>query len=76
MVSREPDRYIGFEVNVAALDANDDDPVSYKDSMVDSDKDKWLNVMNQEIESMHSNSIWTLIDAPKQIRPIGCKWIY
>ncbi|RYE04781.1 MAG: hypothetical protein EOP33_08580, partial [Rickettsiaceae bacterium] len=25
-VSREPDRYLGFEANVVALDANDDDP--------------------------------------------------
>lgn len=73
-VSREPDRYLGFEANVVALNANDGDPVLYKDAIVDSDKDKWLDAMNQEIESMHSNSVWALVDASnKQIRPIGCK---
>ena len=56
-VSREPYRYRGFEANVADLDANDGDPVSYKDAMVDTDKDKWLDTMNQEIESIHSNSV-------------------
>ena len=75
-VSREPDRYLGFEANVVALDAKDDDPVSFNDAMVDLDKEKWLEAMDLEIESMHSNSVWTLVDAPEQIRPIGCKWIY
>ena len=75
-VSREPDRYLGFEANVVALDANDDDPVSFNDAMVDLDKEKWLEAMDLEIESMHSNSVWTLVDAPEQIIPIGCKWIY
>ena len=32
--------------------------------------------MNHEIESMYSNSIWTLVEAPKGVKPIGCKWIY
>ena len=75
-VSRELDRYLGFEPNVVALDASDDDPPSFNDAMVDLDKDKWLEAKNQEIESMQSNSVWTLVDAPEQIRPIGCKWIY
>jgi len=25
---------------------------------------------------MHLNSVWTFVDAPEQIRPIGIKWIY
>ena len=32
--------------------------------------------MNCEMEYMHSNSIWTLVEAPKGVKPIGCKWIY
>ena len=28
------------------------------------------------MESMYSNSIWSLIEAPKRVKPIGCKWIY
>ena len=62
-VSREPDRYLSFKANVPALDANDDDPASQNEAMDDLDKDKWLDAMNLEIESTHSNSVWTLVDA-------------
>ena len=44
--------------------------------MDDYDKDKWQDSMNQEMESMYSNSIWELVDPPKDVRPIGCKWIF
>ena len=29
-----------------------------------------------EMESMYSNQVWTLVDLPDNIKPIGCKWIY
>ena len=32
--------------------------------------------MNQEMESMYSNSVWELVDPPEDVRPIGCKWIF
>ena len=44
--------------------------------MDDPDKDKWLTAMEQEMESMYSNYFWELVDLPKSVRPIGCKWIY
>ena len=25
---------------------------------------------------MYSNSVWSLVEAPKGVKPIGCKWIY
>ncbi|KAL0453701.1 UNVERIFIED_CONTAM: Retrovirus-related Pol polyprotein from transposon RE2 [Sesamum latifolium] len=25
---------------------------------------------------MGSNQVWTLVDPPKGVRPVGCKWIY
>ena len=28
------------------------------------------------MDSMHSNQIWTLVDPPEGIIPIGYKWIY
>ena len=31
--------------------------------------------MNQEIESMYSNSVWELVDLPDNVKAIGCKWI-
>ena len=25
---------------------------------------------------MYSNQVWTIVDAPEGVKPIGCKWIY
>ena len=32
--------------------------------------------MKVEMDSMYSNQVWNLVDPPKGIVPIGCKWIY
>ena len=45
------------EANVVVPDTSDDDPLSYKNAMDDPDKDKWLTAMEQEMESMYSNSV-------------------
>ena len=74
---RQPTRY-GHEGEVGLLvsDTNQDDPSTYADAMDDSDKEKWLEAMNQEMESMYSNSVWELVDPPEHVRSIGCKWIF
>ena len=74
---RQPTRY-GHEGEVELLvsDTNQDDPMTYADAMDDSDKEKWLEAMNQEMESMYSNSVWELVDPPEHVRSIGCKWIF
>ena len=28
------------------------------------------------MDSMYSNQVWTLVDAPEGVTPIGCKWVY
>ncbi|KAL0445444.1 UNVERIFIED_CONTAM: Retrovirus-related Pol polyprotein from transposon RE1 [Sesamum latifolium] len=40
------------------------------------DSDKWLEAMKSEMDSMGSNQVWTLVDPPKSVRPVGCKWVY
>ena len=32
--------------------------------------------MDSEIESMKIKNVWTLVEASKDIKPIGCKWVY
>ena len=76
-VVRQPIRYEHEgEVRLLVSDTNQDDPLTYSDAMDDSDKEKWLEAMNQEMESMYSNSVWELVDPPEHVRSIGCKWIY
>ncbi|KAL0449173.1 UNVERIFIED_CONTAM: hypothetical protein Slati_1473700 [Sesamum latifolium] len=44
--------------------------------MSDIDSDKWLEAMKFKMDLMGSNQVWTLVDPPKGIKPVGCKWIY
>ncbi|KAL0370688.1 UNVERIFIED_CONTAM: Copia protein [Sesamum angustifolium] len=48
----------------------------YREAMSDIDSDTWLEAMKSEMESMGSNQVWTLVDPPKSIGPVGCKWVY
>ena len=32
--------------------------------------------MQSKMESIHTNKVWTLVDALEDINPIGCKWIF
>ena len=44
--------------------------------MNSSEFDQWLNAMKSEMDSMYTNQVWTLVDPPEGIKPIGCKWIF
>ncbi|KAL0288461.1 UNVERIFIED_CONTAM: Retrovirus-related Pol polyprotein from transposon TNT 1-94 [Sesamum angustifolium] len=44
--------------------------------MSDIDSEKLLEAMKSEIDSMSSNQVWTLVDRPKGVRSVGCKWVY
>ncbi|KAL0449029.1 UNVERIFIED_CONTAM: putative transposon Ty5-1 protein [Sesamum latifolium] len=50
--------------------------MTYGEVMSDIDSDKWLEAMKSEMDSMGSNQIWTLVDPPKGVKPVGCKWVY
>ncbi|KAL0300189.1 UNVERIFIED_CONTAM: Retrovirus-related Pol polyprotein from transposon TNT 1-94 [Sesamum calycinum] len=54
----------------------DNDPKTYREVMSDIDPKKWLEAMKFEMDSMSSNQVWTLVDRPKGVRPVGCKWVY
>ena len=53
--------------------SHDDNPNTFDEAMSDIDFEKWLDAMKLEIDSMHSNQIWTLVDPPEGIIPIECK---
>ena len=37
---------------------------------------EWKRAMDSEMESMGSNSVWSLVKAPRGVKPIGSKLIY
>ena len=32
--------------------------------------------MEEEMRTLTSNETWDLVDAPKGVKPIGCRWVY
>ena len=77
-VPRQPNRYVGHIVmdNVDTLHLKDSDPLTYNEVVNDSISKKWQEAMDLEIQSMHQNQVWYLVNPLEGIAPIGCKWIF
>ena len=69
---RMPD-YYGNRVTVADTSG---DPKSWKEAMTSTDKDKWVVAMEKEMESLHANEVWDLVELPKDRKAVGSKWVY
>nr|GEW68255.1 hypothetical protein [Tanacetum cinerariifolium] len=52
------------------------EPANYKAALLDPESDKWLDVMNVEIQSMKDNQVWDLVDLPPNDKAIGSKWLF
>ena len=44
--------------------------------MCDIDSKRWLEAMKSEIDFMYDNQVWTLVDPPEGVKPIGYKWVF
>ncbi len=71
---RPPDHY-GERIIIA----NDKlkKPATMEEALASPDKVKWQNAMNMEIESLHSNDVWDLVELPKYRKAVGGnKWVF
>ncbi|KAG8489272.1 hypothetical protein CXB51_017288 [Gossypium anomalum] len=53
-----------------------DEPRTYQEAVAIPDSEKWLEAMRTEMDSMYENQVWTLVDPPEGVKPIGCKWVF
>jgi hypothetical protein len=60
--------------NVLLLD--NDEPKTYTEAIMGPNSEKYLGAMKSEIESMHDNQVWNLVDPIDGVRPMECKWIF
>ncbi|KAL0381954.1 UNVERIFIED_CONTAM: Retrovirus-related Pol polyprotein from transposon RE1 [Sesamum calycinum] len=51
-------------------------PETHGEAISDIDSSKWLKAIKSEMDSIGSNQVWSLIDPPKGLRSVGCKWVY
>lgn len=74
---QRPQRYDDFVLEaVAEVENLPKDPETYKQAMESPYKDKWLKAMLSEINSLHENQTWDLVNLPKGRKALPCKWIY
>ncbi|KAK8578849.1 hypothetical protein V6N13_142124 [Hibiscus sabdariffa] len=73
----EPERY-GFLVTTHGdvILVDQDEPKTYQEAVASPDSEKWLEAMRSEMDSMSENKVWTLVEPPEGIKPIGCKWVF
>ena len=51
-------------------------PNNYNQAINCEDKEKWIEAMNDEMDSMKSNQVWELVEKPKDVKVVSTKWIY
>ena len=49
------------------------EPESYADATKDSN---WRAAMEEEMRALAENETWDLVDAPKGLKSIGCRWVH
>ena len=54
----------------------ENDPKIFSQAMSCSESVLWYNAMKDEMNSMASNRVWDLVELPKGVKAIGCKWVF
>ncbi|KAJ0627129.1 putative RNA-directed DNA polymerase [Helianthus annuus] len=49
------------------------EPKNFREAIKDPN---WVSAMNNEIQALHRNHTWDVVDRPKDRNIVGCKWIY
>ena len=49
---------------------------TYTEVIMGPESEKWFGAMKSEIESMHDNQVWNLVDPIEGVGPVECKWIF
>ncbi|GKE02525.1 retrotransposon protein, putative, ty1-copia subclass [Tanacetum coccineum] len=52
------------------------EPPNYRASLLNPESEKWLEVMNAEMQSMKDNQVWNLVDLPPNCKTVGSKWLF
>ena len=70
---KSPTRY-GFKDLVSyALRTSSGVPTNFQEAIHNQEKSSWMGPMEEEMQSMHKNQTWELVELPKGKRAIGCK---
>ena len=52
------------------------DPCSLSKARYALDKDEWEQIMRMEVDLLHSNEVWELVEPLADLKVVGSKWIF
>ena len=52
------------------------DSYTYEEAMESQDRERWVQAMSEEMQSLHKNETWQLVQLPQGNKSIFCKWVY
>lgn len=61
-----------YEVNIAELGT----PISYEDAVSSPDHKQWEKAIQEELEALEKNNVWTLTKLPQDKNVIDSKWVF
>ena len=73
---KPPVRYGFKDLASYCLVINSGDPSTFQEAIDSFERDKWMEAMVEEMESLNKNKTWELSELPKGKKSIGCKWVF
>lgn len=64
------------EYQVANIAEMETDPLTVEEAMSSVHRNKWLEAMQSEYDSLMECGTWELIDLPQGKKAISCKWVF
>jgi transposase InsO family protein len=68
---RAPDRYEAQQCRVEIAT-----PTSYEEAISGPQKKQWEAAISDELQSLAINNVWVLMDTPKGVNIVSCKWVF
>lgn len=72
--NRKAPNRLGEWVNSCVEELNE--PLTVEEALGGPEAKKWRQAMQNEMDSIASNNVWTLVNSPKDKKPINSKWIF